>query len=84
RLPPEVLTRVFRFNALLEPHGIQRSISSTRQTEVGWIKVTYVCHFWRQVALGEPTLWADVDVGLGQEWTTVFLARSKAVPIRVK
>ncbi|KAI0058004.1 hypothetical protein BV25DRAFT_1325743 [Artomyces pyxidatus] len=89
RLPPEVLARVFSFNVLIEPPSPRpfpprpSLPSTTRITGLGWINLTHVCRFWRQVALGEPTLWADLNVDLGPKWTAVMLERSKSVPISV-
>ncbi|KAI0057494.1 hypothetical protein BV25DRAFT_1782844, partial [Artomyces pyxidatus] len=80
RFPPEVLTRVFWFSSLLEPTAILRCRAPV-VADLGWIKVTHVSRFWRQAALGEPTLWADPIMDLGPEWTAAFLARSKAVPL---
>jgi len=53
-LPPELLARIFHFYALEAPpwsDGVQK---------LGWIAVTHVCQRWRQVALGDSSLWARI------------------------
>jgi len=50
-IPPELLARIFRFHALVEPPWPGRH-------NLGWIRVTHVCQQWRQVALDDSSLWA--------------------------
>ncbi|KAI0058223.1 hypothetical protein BV25DRAFT_1784358, partial [Artomyces pyxidatus] len=83
KLPLEVLTRVFRFSALLEPPIPWATNLMSGLSLLGWMKVTNVCRLWRQAALGEPTLWADLNLELGRKWATELLARSKSVPLIV-
>ena len=51
------------------------------QLALGWITVTHVCRHWRQVALSNPNLWANIVFDLGAEWAEQMLERSKAAPI---
>ncbi|KAI0055523.1 hypothetical protein BV25DRAFT_1921762 [Artomyces pyxidatus] len=81
-LSPEVLTRIFQFSALLEPIAVN-FWKTPRAIDLGWIKVTHVCGFWRQAALGDPTLWTNPPVNIGRNWTREILARSKAVPVSI-
>ena len=76
-LPPEVLTRVFHFLSLEEP-------PFSREQNLCWIKVTHVCRFWRQVALGDSSLWARIlgmptNLGL----VSAMLARARNVPLDI-
>ncbi|KAI0045364.1 hypothetical protein FA95DRAFT_1476973, partial [Auriscalpium vulgare] len=82
RLPSEILARIFSFAARAEPipGGYSTSPASKR---MGWIKVTHVCHYWREVALAHPALWERVSFSIGPEWTEELLARSKGAPIIV-
>ncbi|TFY71379.1 hypothetical protein EVG20_g1625 [Dentipellis fragilis] len=50
--------------------------------ELGWIKVTHVCHLWRTVALAHPSLWG-IDICSLSSWTRERLRRSKSAPIDV-
>ncbi|KAI0042137.1 hypothetical protein FA95DRAFT_1564619 [Auriscalpium vulgare] len=92
RLPSEILARIFSMVALdepivthsrdyqnLEPGGP----TSSAAKRMGWIKVTHVCHYWREVALAHPALWERVSFSIGPEWTEELLARSKGAPIIV-
>ena len=78
-LPTEILARVFHFLALDEP-----PLSTERDS--GWMKTTHVCQHWRQVALGDSSLWArieridpDVDSALISE----MLDRAKNAPLEI-
>jgi hypothetical protein len=71
-LPPELLSRIFHFHACLEPP----------QQRLGWIVATHVCQHWRQVALNDPLLWAQIT---GFEprarWTSEILVRAQNAPL---
>ena len=74
-LPPELLARIFRFYALMEPpwSGLQK---------LGWIIVTHVCQRWRQVALDDSMLWARiVGVSPSTEWISEALVRARDAPL---
>ncbi|KIJ65654.1 hypothetical protein HYDPIDRAFT_39574 [Hydnomerulius pinastri MD-312] len=83
RLPPEVLASIFVLYARIshvehfdEPH-------MEYFTEVlPWVKVSYVCRQWRDVALSCPTLWTFMFFA-SQRWTDVLLSRSKSAPLVV-
>ncbi|TFY69730.1 hypothetical protein EVG20_g3016 [Dentipellis fragilis] len=79
KLPPEVLARIFVCCAVLERPRVE--ITATRRFHPGWITVTYVCRYWREAALQEPTLWWDISDEFGLHWMNELLARSKAVPV---
>jgi len=76
-LPSELLARIFRFCALVEPpwSGGQK---------LGWIGVTHVCQRWRQVALDDSSLWASLriaGVSPGAEWISEALVRARDAPL---
>ncbi|KAI0264919.1 hypothetical protein BC834DRAFT_881129 [Gloeopeniophorella convolvens] len=78
-LPPELLSRVFRF---LQDED--NSLVSSRQ--LGWVAVTHVCRQWRRlVALGDASLWGRIGGprSFHQKWFLEMLARSKCAPIDV-
>ncbi|KAI0058001.1 hypothetical protein BV25DRAFT_1325572 [Artomyces pyxidatus] len=86
-LPPEVLARVFSFQAALEPPSSEASPTdwvSTTSKRLGWIKVTHVCQLWRDVALSEPTLWEDVGLEVMPKWAEEMLVRAKSVSVKVR
>jgi hypothetical protein len=76
-LPPEVLARVFHFLALEEP-------PCSGEPNLGWIGVTHVCRLWRQVALGDSSLWARIE-GFSEytEWISEMLSRARNAPLDI-
>jgi len=75
-LPPELLMRIFHFYALEVPpwsDGVQK---------LGWIVVMHVCQRWRQVALGDSSLWARITGFLPNvKWISEMLVRSWNAPL---
>ena len=70
-LPPEALARVFHFLVLEEQNP-------------GWIRATHVCCFWRQVALGDSSLWATISgIPTNTEWIPEMLARARNAPLDI-
>ena len=87
RLLPEILVLIFAFLAEVSPttnssgdapEGIGRP-----QGRLGWIIVTHVCSFWRQVALDHRTLWTHHRFDLGLEWTAEMLRRAGDAPLKL-
>lgn len=71
RLPPEMLLRIFKYAANATPSLLHHT-------------VTHVCHRWRCIALDASCLWQELDpTGLSEEPTSVYLARSREVPLTV-
>ncbi|VDC07866.1 unnamed protein product [Peniophora sp. CBMAI 1063] len=90
RLPPETLTHIFhsvrrlsRIPPLGETFWNRRASNSESLYFLGWLVVTHVCARWRTFALSDATLWVDIPLALGQQWTSAFLSRSKQAPISV-
>jgi F-box-like len=71
-LPPEILARVFRFLVFEDP-------ACSRGQNLGWIRATHVCQFWRQVALDDSSLWATIISGISADTKLIFemLARAR-------
>jgi hypothetical protein len=76
-LPPEVLARVFHFLSLQEP-------PCSGKQDLGWIRATHVCRFWRQVALGDSSLWARIS-GRPTNLNLIsgMLARTRNAPLDI-
>ncbi|KAI0252277.1 hypothetical protein BJV78DRAFT_1281836 [Lactifluus subvellereus] len=74
-LPSELLARIFHLHMLGEPSWSNRGIFAC-------IDVTHVCRHWRQVALGDSSLWARFS-GLPPSTTRLaeILARAKDAPL---
>ncbi|KAJ3533191.1 hypothetical protein NM688_g7315 [Phlebia brevispora] len=77
KLPPAIIVNILKLDREdLLPYPMCGSM--------GWVRLTHVFHYWRSVALAEPTLWADIPVrGRRFAQTREWLARSQQVVIRV-
>jgi hypothetical protein len=76
-LPPEVLARIFYFLVFKDP-------ACSRGQNLGWIRATHVCQFWRQVALDDSSLWATIS-GFSEntELISEMLARARNAPLDI-
>jgi hypothetical protein len=76
-LSPNVLAQVFYFLSLEEP-------AFFGEQNLGWIRATHVCRFWRQVALGDSSLWARISgIPTNTTWSSEMLARARNVPLDI-
>ena len=83
-LPTEVLTTIF---ILL--HGPVASSPFTRLKEkpdhLSLIRVTHVCHHWREIAINQPFFWRHVDfTTFTSAGVAEILARSNTAPLLLK
>ena len=77
-LPPEVFAAIFSF--VCSPLGFPNPPELGNQ-----IRVSHVCRQWREVALGQPLLWRNVDLtALSVAGATEALSRAKSVPLYLK
>ena len=74
-LPPEILAQVFHFLVFEDP-------ACSRRQNLGWIRATHVCQFWRQVALDDSSLWATISgISANTELISVMLTRARNAPL---
>ncbi|KAH0588519.1 hypothetical protein H2248_004352 [Termitomyces sp. 'cryptogamus'] len=74
RIPPEILGAIFA-----EMKDDNRYGMITR-----WFKsVSHVCSYWREVALANPSLWADIQIN-SSPLVMEMVRRSKAAPLIIK
>ncbi|TFK58401.1 hypothetical protein BDN72DRAFT_906771 [Pluteus cervinus] len=72
-LPEEVLVEIFLLANTSNKSGLVVS---------GWIvKMGWVCHTWRKLALDHPLLWTEITEELCERWTREFLKRSGSAVI---
>ncbi|TFY71094.1 hypothetical protein EVG20_g1903 [Dentipellis fragilis] len=70
-LPAEVMLLIFGHLRDTSPIYLQPSIA-----HLGWVTVTHVSQDWRQLCLGDPSLWAKIESRLPDKWLQLFLIRS--------
>ncbi|KAH9971390.1 hypothetical protein BGW80DRAFT_456223 [Lactifluus volemus] len=80
-LPVEVLHRIFIFCADSEPYPSDRWRNYPLKMEPKWVSITYVCRYWRAVALEYHLLWGFLTPNLSPAWIRVFMARSAQTPV---
>ena len=59
-LPPEVLAAIF--SLLCPPSSPDRNPDH----HIARLRVSHVCHQWRQIALNQPLLWSNVNFATSQ------------------
>ncbi|KAG6916892.1 hypothetical protein DXG01_004801 [Tephrocybe rancida] len=72
-LPPEVLSIIFHWIAVVEPDS----------NFLSWISVSYVCQRWRRVALECPALWGLIQFK-HLNWVAELLPRSRTALLDVQ
>ena len=77
-LHPELLVAIFLAYAQDCPYWSDSPIVPS------WIAVSYVCRYWRNVALHCASLWATHLFFVSSEWMDELLRRSKNVPLIVR
>ncbi|KAF5387894.1 hypothetical protein D9615_000102 [Tricholomella constricta] len=48
-----------------------------------WIRMTHVCHAWREILIGDPNLWTQISASRSS-WVLEMLSRSRDMPLSVK
>lgn len=93
RVPPEILTLIFQ-NCGETLIGVDFSKFYTGSSEItpkaAPLVLSRVCHLWRRIALGTPSLWTLVDIG-EDTFTSLntslvipaFLAASADLPLQI-
>ncbi|KAF5311448.1 hypothetical protein D9611_011572 [Ephemerocybe angulata] len=79
RVPTEVLQKVFHTFVSLDTKGIRGGIDDLKRRQRP-VLLSHTCREWRNLALGDPFLWADVQIHGVSELYFSFLARSHPVP----
>ncbi|KAF8868002.1 hypothetical protein BD779DRAFT_1393234, partial [Infundibulicybe gibba] len=72
RLPPEILSRIFVFNARMVRPGDRVDVARA---------ISHVCRRWREIALDCPRLWPHINFEHGPRWLTRVIERSRSVPL---
>jgi hypothetical protein len=83
RLPPEIIATIFSFLSL--PREYLRLLPGDKQEVLAWLRVSHVCHRWREIALNQPRFWSRIDfTTLTSDGATEVLSRSKMAPLELE
>ena len=79
RLPPELLSAIF-LEYVQQDEGFAPFATALVPP---WVNVSYVCRYWRSVALNCANLWAHLFFA-SSEWMDELLRRSKTAPLIIR
>jgi hypothetical protein len=82
-LPTEVVTAIFSFlHVRVTSPAFVHCEKPDQPDRLAWLRVTHVCHQWREIALNHPLLWSHVDfTTFSPAGAAEILARAKMVPL---
>ncbi|TFK64882.1 hypothetical protein BDN72DRAFT_846209 [Pluteus cervinus] len=80
-LPPEVLTRIFSLVKHVPNHEVYHIGSNSVLPQ--WVVVTRVSQYWRNVAVGCPSLWFHITDTYPRHMIPEWVRRSKDTPLSV-
>lgn len=81
RLPNEVLEKIFTL--CLDPWTPFGTPTLTLSRRPLWMRLTYVCHRWRQVALCYSQLWTRISENLAKGLVPLFIDRASHRPMHI-
>ncbi|KAF8257753.1 hypothetical protein EI94DRAFT_1757046 [Lactarius quietus] len=77
-LPPEVIAAIFSFSRA----SSSDFIPGEKPDPLAWLRVSHVCHQWRDTALNQPLFWNHVDfTTLSSAGAAEILTRAKTAPL---
>ena len=81
RLPPELLAAIFlEYAQSYDP--LQDVVWYHKMRVSPWVAVSYVCRYWRNVALGCANIWANIFF-VTPRWTDELFRRSNPIPLTI-
>ncbi|KAH9081463.1 hypothetical protein EDB83DRAFT_2512327 [Lactarius deliciosus] len=81
-LPTDVFAAIFSFLRIRVPIAPSPSALGGRSDHLAWLRVTHVCHHWREIILNQPLFWSHIDfTTLTSAGAVEILARAKMAPL---
>ncbi|KAN0138246.1 hypothetical protein V8E53_004135 [Lactarius tabidus] len=79
-LPTEVIAAIFSiFRSFDAP------LAGGKRDHLAWLRVTHVCHQWREIALNNPIFWSHIDfTNITLAGVAEMLSRAKKAPLRLE
>jgi hypothetical protein len=79
-LPTEVINAIFFFARVTVSNS--SAPPGKKSDTLAWLRVSHVCHQWREIALNQPLFWNHVNfTALSSAGAAEMLARAKTVPL---
>ena len=79
-LPTEVIASIFFILRL----SVQPLRAGGKRDHLAWLRVTHVCHQWREIALNNPLFWSHIDfTGISLAGAAEILVRAKKAPLHL-
>ncbi|KAN0139633.1 hypothetical protein V8E53_002295 [Lactarius tabidus] len=80
-LPIEVIEGIFSYLRVpLSP--FTPGEKPEKRDPLAWLRVTHVCHHWREIALNQPLFWSHVNfANVSWAGAVEILSRAKSVPL---
>ncbi|GJE93834.1 hypothetical protein PsYK624_099980 [Phanerochaete sordida] len=87
RLPDELLLEIFKCyiawrKKQLGDCNIVQAFRNRGHGTLAWVRITHVCHHWRQLALSCATFWSDIRLSRYSA-AHAFLERSQQAPLSI-
>ena len=79
-LPPEVFIAIFSLLCIPGTSPSPDGGTPDSDYHLTRLRVSHVCHHWREIALDQPLLWSHVDF-FAQRGTAEILVRAKSAPL---
>ena len=85
-LPTEVISTIFSLlRAPVASSPLKPPTPSEKPDRLPWIRLSHVCHNWREIALNQPLFWNHLHFSnFGPAGAGEMLARAKMVPLHLE
>lgn len=89
-LPNEVLTRIFRLTVLgpfvmtLSDICLRRGNSNSNTLHTRWLRIRWVCTFWRDIINGDSWFWSSIDTSSIPEYLELQFSQVGRVPLSLR
>ena len=79
-LPTEVIAVIFSISRVFGAPLVGGKLD-----HLAWLRVTHVCHQWREIALNNPLFWSHINfTNITLAGASAMLTRAKKVPLRLE
>ncbi|CAE6535161.1 unnamed protein product [Rhizoctonia solani] len=84
RLPPELLIKIFQFNLDIYASRYMYDIDDLLELHIERIiSLSYVCSYWRQVAVKTSSFWSHIPIHLSEALVALCVERADNTPLDI-